>query len=515
MTRFPTSPAPSKRTFFLAAALGIITLTVFSPLFHAQFLNWDDPQNLFQNPLILQRDPPALAYFWNHPSGDLYVPVTETAWWTISGSAQTGGDPPLNPHVFHAANVFCHAASVLVVFAIVRMLVGNEWAAAVGALLFAVHPLQAESVGWASGLKDLLAGLFGFLSLWLYLLNLRAGKQWRSLRWLAATLLLALALLSKASAVTIPVIAAIITILVLRRRVAAAVLELSPWFFMAGAAALLAHFVQPAAGMAKAVPLWARPFIAADSLAFYVAKLFFPAHLVMDYARSPDRLLHQYPYLAYWTWTLPAAVAICIWLARRRFPHVAAGALVFLAGLFPMLGLVAFEFQVYSTVADHYVYIAMLGTALAAAALVSRLDRPIFSVVTPVLAGLTLAVLCYFQSRIWLTDQALFDRLLEADPHNWLALNHRWYRSMLRGDLSQARIDALAFIKLCPENYNGYLDLAKVLHSQGRLDEAIPYYRRTMEINPHIEVAYTGLASLYAQDAASTWRFRSIGKPWS
>ena len=70
---------------------------------------------------------------------------------------------------------------------------------------------------------------------------------------------------------------------------------------------------------------------------------------------------------AYFTWTVPAAVAVLLWLARRRFPWLVAAAALFCVGVAPVLGLVPFDFQNFSTVCDHYLYFAMFGPALAAA----------------------------------------------------------------------------------------------------------------------------------------------------
>src|SRR5207248_102963 len=109
-------------------------------------------------------------------------------------------------------------------------------------------------------------------------------------------------------------------------------------------------------------PAWERPLVAADALAFYLVKLVFPRDLVVAYGRTPDRVLSQ-PQV-YVAWMLPAAVAAMIWLWRPGRRWLGAAALLVLAGLGPTLGLVNFDFQYFSTVADHYLYLPMFGVAL-------------------------------------------------------------------------------------------------------------------------------------------------------
>jgi len=144
----PPSPRASARLLIIIPALAIISLLTFSPLFHAQFSDWDDKANLPGNPAMMQRNLRGLEYLWTHPYLQLYIPLTYTVWWPLVIS-QPPGDT-LNPAPFHAANVLTHTAAVLIAFAILRLIIPNDWAAASGALLFAIHPLQVEAIGWTA-----------------------------------------------------------------------------------------------------------------------------------------------------------------------------------------------------------------------------------------------------------------------------------------------------------------------------------------------------------------------------
>src|SRR6266542_1742542 len=124
------------------------------------FVEWDDPQTIAANPDF---NPPTWesvsSYWWGSkaPYLDLYIPMTYTAW---AGVATIASLPlpdergiALDPYPFHAANVLTHVFSVLLVFAILRLLVPAEWAAFLGAAIYALHPLQVEPIAWVSGFK--------------------------------------------------------------------------------------------------------------------------------------------------------------------------------------------------------------------------------------------------------------------------------------------------------------------------------------------------------------------------
>src|SRR5207248_1057390 len=102
--------------------------------------------------------------------------------WAAVARANLAATSHLNPHVFHALNLILHLASVTLAYALLRQLVGRDWPAAVGALIFAIHPVQVEAVAWVSGAKDLLAGALSLAALWMYLLSVQSQSSSRSRR---------------------------------------------------------------------------------------------------------------------------------------------------------------------------------------------------------------------------------------------------------------------------------------------------------------------------------------------
>jgi hypothetical protein len=490
----------SNRATFICIALTLVTIATLSPLFRAQFADWDDNTNISRNPQLMDHSLGGLRNFWTHPYLGLYIPVTYSAWWGLLEMQPDAGASSLSARPFHGLNILVHAASVLVVFAIVRLVVPSEWAAGCGALLFAIHPLQVETVGWVSGLKDLLSGFFGFLAIWLYLIHANLPQVRRSKVFMAGTVALLLALLSKPSAIMIPFIAVAIAIMGLRQSPRKVIVELMPWFVLAGVTAIVARAIQPPPDLQYVAPLWARPLIAGDSLSFYLSKLLLPVRLVIDYARTPEYALLHFPYPAYWTWVFPAITLLFVIVNRRKWPFIFLAAVIFVLGLLPMLGLAAFSFQGYSTVADHYVYPAMLGPAVAVAGVLANVRRTILvaAMTTPIAA--ILGALSYQQAGTWLSDQTVFAHLFEVTPHNWLAANHLWLGAMLRQDYPSAEVEARRYIDDSPGDSMAWYDLGEALVFQNRRAEAIKAYSRAIDLNSQNGSAYSDLAAIYAED---------------
>src|SRR5580692_1666332 len=187
------------RLFFLRLLIVATTLCAFAYLISCDFTEWDDSQTVSQNPRL---HPPSLhnvGYYWTAagaqaPMG-LYIPVTYTFWSFVAAISR-------NAPFFHAANILLHILAALAMFELLRVLIRHDWAACAGALLFALHPVQVESVAWVSGAKDLLCGLFSLIALWQYTLYAEQRPSKRR-HYAIGILCLILAMLSKPTAIVV------------------------------------------------------------------------------------------------------------------------------------------------------------------------------------------------------------------------------------------------------------------------------------------------------------------------
>jgi protein O-mannosyl-transferase len=489
------------KPWLIRIAFAAVVAGVFSPLFSAEFLQWDDGKNLFENPLMLPPSWSNCAYYWSHASLSLYIPATYTVWSGLAAISQTPGDGPnhrtLNPAIFHIANVVAHALAVIVVFNILRMFT-RDLPAAMGALIFAIHPMQVEAVGWVCGMKDVLAGLFGLIAVWLYLGHVASRSGRFSWRYLAASVAFLAGTLSKPSALIVPVVCAVIAVGLLHMPWRRVMLDMTPWLCVSGAIAVIAALVQPTHYVSQSSPLWTRPLIATDALAFYLRKLVWPVGLCLDYGRSPPNVLNSGNGQAFWTWIIPLSVGILLWWKRKEWPRVGIAALVSLAALLPVLGLARFNFQNVSTVADHYFYFAMLGPAIALASFLPVRGRSFAVAALAVSVMTVLAVMCHAQTFMWMSEPVAFAHVLDVNPRSEVGHSHLWQLAMNRGNFAGAEVEAKAIISLYPADSRGYMDLGDTLSETDRWREAADAYQRAIHLEPENAVPYNNLAALYA-----------------
>jgi tetratricopeptide (TPR) repeat protein len=432
--------SPSRLARWIPLLLIVVTVLAFSGILPNRFTLWDDEETIAANPNLNPPTLSGLAAHWRAPHMDLYVPATYTLWWTVAKIAwhtdDTGGY--LDPRPFHVASLALHVLAALVVFALLRRLLRKDWPAAVGALIFALHPLQVETVAWISGAKDLLGGLLVLVALWQYTVafdpNDPPKRPW--MHYALATVSLALALLAKPVAVVAPLLAVVIDRFMLNRNWRSIGRSIAPWIALIIPCLIWTKLAQPA-GYLPASALWQRPLIAADALAFYLHKLIWPLALAPDYGHRPVAIFATGA--AYWTWLLPAALIAALWWKRRGNAPLLVGLSLALIALLPVLGLTAFDFQTYSTTADHYLYLPMAGIALAAAWIVTRMRPNALAIASVSCVLLACGLLSSRQTHVWRDSQSLFAHTIEVNPDSYAG-----YSNLATLALRQAQEETLA-----------------------------------------------------------------------
>ncbi len=392
----------------LALLVFALSAALYWPARHYDFVMDDQPLNLGENQELRAGN---YAYFWTNTYQRLYVPVAYCAW-TFLAQATSGGDTsdPLRPEPFRTANILLHALNAALVFLLIRRLTNTVWPSFAGALLFAAHPMQVEPVLWITEFRGVLSAsmTLGALLLWL-----RFRRTRGTLAAVGASVCFAAALLSKPIAIVVPALVLAIEFLwppIERRRSAWA----TAWVLAAMPIVWITKSVQPDTGVELKTAWWTRPFIAGDSVSYYLYKLVAPIHLANSYGRTPVAVMESWP--PYVLWIVPVAVAWLAWHLRRRVPLVSLALAIVLLFLAPVSGLVPFEFQDFSTVADRYFYLPMAGVAtIVAWAIEKASSRRLAALVTgAIVAGLVFLNLR--QQPVWSSELTLWQHTLDLFP---------------------------------------------------------------------------------------------------
>jgi hypothetical protein len=420
-------------------ALVIGTLVVYGRVCAHEFAGFDDSMTIHHNPRYAPPTAAKIAKTWEETVDGLYAPITYSYWGALAYWAELKDVDPAGVHldarVYHTGSLVLHLLSVLVVFAILRLLCENIWAALVGAMLYGWHPVQVESVAWASGAKDLLCGLLSLCAVYQYVLfakkrvqglgfrvqdevGRKVGRAWP--HYVCGGVALVLAMLSKPSAMVVPVVVGALDLWVVRRGWRNVLAASGGWMLLISPLVVVARVAQTTHGLFP-VAMWRRPGIAADAVVFYLWKLVWPVTLTPDYGRRPEIVLKMWG--GVWVWValaVLAGAAVWAWRGRVARPWVAAGALVFVASLGPVLGLTPFMFQYTSGVADHYLYLAMFGPALLATWAVVRYGRR-FGAVGCALGLGVLGVRSYQQLGWWHDDRTIWEHTMACCPDSFIA----------------------------------------------------------------------------------------------
>ena len=472
------------------AALIAVVVVAFGPVIGHGWLNWDDPVHVTANPLFEPLAATAAVRPWLAPYRFLYIPVSYDLF--LLQKVVAGGPAGLpDPRVFHAVSLLLHVAAATIVARITTRLVAGGWPAFAAAGLFAIHPLQVESVAWISEQRGLLATLVGLIVIDRELARDRTADDGRW--WTTAGL--AVAVLAKPSAMVVP--AVLFAIETLLRGVAprAAFLRLLPMGLVAAAAAAGTALLQAGGATAPWTPLWLRPVVAGDALAWYASKLLVPIGLCIDYGRTPEAACGSSQ-----AWWAAAAVGITLVTVATspRLTPVRGPLAIFVVALAPVLGLVPFTFQGFSTVADRYASLALLGPAVGVALAVARLPSRLQPTAT-VLLIVGLAVASRGQVATWASEEALYTRAIAINPASVHARINLAVSRIDRGRPAEAVGLLEEAVRLRPSDRQAHYNLGLAWHRLGRRAAAERQYRAAIALDSGYADAFNNLGIVLAE----------------
>lgn len=458
---------------------------------------WDDAQNVINNEQLHSWG--GLWRIWTDPHAtQQYYPLVQTSWWI---ETQLWGTVPWH---FHVGNIALHALAALLLWACLRVLaLPGGWLAA---SLFALHPVQVESVAWITERKNVLCGVFFFAAAYCLLRVLfvapEAARKSQRAWYVAGLLLFACAMFSKTVACTLGV-----SLLVLvwwkrgaiTRRDLLLIAPLIP--FGAALGLFTAHLERVHAGAQGAT--WAFSFaerclIAGRALVFYLQSLVWPGERVFIPPRwnidAGDPVQYAYP--------LAVVVLLAVlWRLRASIGRgPLAAALIYGATLFPALGFFnVYSFR-FSFAYDHFQYLAVpVPIALFSAAITQRVRAAAAApqAVAIMVAAVTLGAcgaLTWSQSCIYLNPETLWRHTLRYNPDCWLGHRNLANAALAAGRTDEAINELRAALRLDPSDAEGHNNLGVAYGWKGKRDESIAEFRRALAVNPQFLPTYRNLA---------------------
>jgi tetratricopeptide (TPR) repeat protein len=417
----------------------------------------------------------------------------------------------VDPCGHHLVNVILHGLNSILLFFLLFRMTDHFWRSALITALFAVHPLNVESVAWIAQRKTLLSTLFWILSLFAYL---RYVEFPNPMRYMSVCLLFVLGLMAKPMLVTFPIILLLMDywplcrvqqekcgrfIPKLRDRAewSKLAVEKIPLVVLSAASGTVTYLAQQSGGAVRsfeAIPISDRLSNALVSYVRYIGKSFWPHDLVV---------LYPYPE-GISGWQIVCSLLLLAgvtWLTvrrRERHPYLVVGWLWYLCALVPVIGLIQVGPQ---AMADRYAYVPSIGLFMASIyGLTLVFTRWRFSVAAATVSAIVLvAVLSmasWRQVKHWKDSVALFQHTVDKTVGNYIAHHNLALALIETGRTQEAIVHFKEALRIKAQFPKAHMNLGAVFAKQGRVSEAVQHYKEALHLDPESAGAHYNLGNL-------------------
>ena len=491
------------------AVIFTVTLAVFSQVRDHAFINLDDTIYIVENANVatgLSFDNIKWAFTSLDNAAGLYLPISFLSHMV---DVHLYG---MNPGGHHLTNVFIHALAASLLLLLLYRMTGALWQSSFVAALFALHPLNVESVAWVTERKDVLSALFMFTTLCFYAEFVTNRKK---RFYLLALLAFLLGLMSKPMLVTLPILLLLIDFWPLNRfqpdqsqsrvglyfsRLPSLVKEKIPFFILSLMFGLLTISMQHKVGATQVNvlnPLTLRLENAVTAYTKYLAKLIWPHDLAVYYPYPAHIPLWQV------AGTL-ALLAVISWAAVRfasRYPYLPVGWFWFLLALLPVIGLLQAGSQ---AMADRFSYLPKIGIliliAWGAPELLKRMKgKKVILALFATAIALSLTLVTWKQLGYWRDSITLFQQTLRVAGGSFIIHDNLGLALMREGRVDDAIEEFRQALQIDPIKAEGHNNLGLALAAKGHLDEAVGEYYKALGLDANIAEVYNNLGIAYAR----------------
>ena len=476
-----------RQEIIICLVLIAATLVVYWQITNHEFINYDDGLYVTENSHVqagLTSESIKWAFTTYHASN--WHPLT---WLSHMLDIELYG---LNPMGHHWTNLQFHIANTLLLFFILQQMTGAIWKSAFVAAIFALHPLHVESVAWVAERKDVLSTFFGMLTISAYIMYV---KKRNLLRYFLVFIFLSLGLMAKPMLVTLPFVLLLLDFWPLKRlkyyshhqssKLFFLIYEKIPLFIPVAISSVLTILAQKNAEALctfEALSITTRIANAFVSYTGYIIKTIWPRNLAVFYP-------HQFGELSLWYVFLAAlAIAVISFFSIRwfkKYPYITFGWFWYLGTLIPVIGLIQVGAQ---SMADRYTYIPLTGLFIIVVWGISDLlkKRHFNKIILAVFAIILISAFStqsYFQIKHWKNSASLFEHAVKVTNHNWLAYNNLGLALMCNGKAEEAVFYFKKTLQIRPDFLKTLDNLGVALFQLRHFEEAIFYYTKALKIN--------------------------------
>ncbi len=486
--------------------LTVVTFLVYMQVLDHGFLNFDDTQYVTENSHVnkgLTHE--GVIWAFTQPYASNWHPLT---WLSHMLDFELYG---LNPSSHHLTSLFFHIANTLLLFGVLLKMTGALWRSGMVAALFALHPLNVESVAWIAERKNGLSTFFWFLTLWAYV-----GYVYKKRKgtYLLVVLFLALGLMAKPMLVTLPFTLLLLDFWPLKRwgcvtastakTLMPLIWEKIPLFLLAFGSMVITYKVQKGSGAMRSAELgslYSRIANALVSYVEYLEKMLWPHGLSVFYPHPGDAL-------PVWKVLVCGCLlaGVTLWVLRvfRRAPYLAVGWFWYLGTLVPVIGIVQVGEQ---AMADRYMYIPLIGIFIAIVWGLPELMKNAKQKLLPTLAGafiFLLMVLTWVQVGYWKNSITLYEHAIAVTenqtPSFVIVYNNLGHALVKEKRYEEAVTQFQQGLKINPSYSKTHNNLGFALNELKRYDQAVAHYQQAINIEANYAETYNNRADKLKQE---------------
>ncbi len=490
-------PTFDRKTMITAAVLVLITAIPFISVLGNGFTNWDDQLYVTDNPVIYEISwanvKEIFATFYKNDYRLITVLFSYMLEYRFFG---------LDPFIYHLDNLLLHILNTVLVYYVVRRLTGAHIAAFATALLFGVHPLHVEAVSWISERKGVLSGAF-FLASIIFYMRYRDGERTKLFYGLALAAFV-LSMLSKLVGVSLPLVLLLIDYLQKRPFDKKAIIEKIPFFAVSAIFALDTIYMYDTMeqlGSIKPLTTFETALLAAKNLFAYIRLTVWPANLSTIYPYPDSVSITDPAFFAPVILLLVCAALVVYSIKHTRL--VAFSALFFIVTILPVLKVVAFA-SGGSTIADRYMYIPSMALLMLAGVLFEKVyvrGRGAMAVASASLAivVIALSMATHDQNKVWRDSGSLWQNVIDIYPESARPYFNLGNHYVTQGRLDEAVELFLKSLERDPDFVDCLYNLGNTYMKLGRWKEAAAEYERVVALSVGHDQAHYNLGKAYAK----------------
>jgi len=469
----------------ILSAIIIFTFLIYRTSLNGEFLNYDDTNNVSENVLIRHLSLATLPQYFTHSTLYMYTPLTFISY---AIDFKLWGQDPWH---FKLTNLVLHLLNILLIYIIAIKLLKKQFPAFLVTILFAIQPINADTVSWISARSNLLATFFFLLAMIFYFNYTKKNSPGF---YALSIVSFILATLSKNSVLMLPLILLLIDRLLQRKLNFRLIAEKIPFLVISIIMGLIALYFRTDTGSTHSLVHYSLPdrfFMICYSILAYIVKSVIPYHLSEVY-EYPAKINGWLPILFYISPVVLAGIIILLSRIRTIRQGILFGVLFFFINIIiTQVAQLEDGFM-----ANRYAYLPDFGTYFIIAVVVhhyysnsAKLKNALLISFIPVL--IIYSLMTYRRSQVWVNTSTLFEHAVKKSPGSAFAWNNLGIAKYFKNDVDGALSDYNKAIALNPEYAEAYYNRGLIFYDIHDYNKAMDDYTNAIGMNSNFASCFT------------------------